>query len=281
MRTFKVIVIGDSNVGKTCLTFRFCNGNFPRTAATIGVDFREKKLNIGGEDIVLQLWDTAGQERFRRSMVQHYYRNVHAVVLVYDVTRTSSFQSLRNWLVECNRQGLTDAVPRLMIGNKCDQMDRVTVSTSTAQRFADLHNMPVCFTTASSSSYDLHNMHVCFTTASSSSYDLHNMPVCFTTASSSSYDLHNMPLFETSAKTDSECDHIESIFMTLAHKLKASKPLMSPHLNSVSVGAVGALEEVHRAETTAALQESGLVDVRSGDWSSDPAYTERQESFCC
>ncbi|XP_018027010.1 putative Ras-related protein Rab-33 [Hyalella azteca] len=228
MRTFKVIVIGDTNVGKTCLTFRFCNGSFPQTAATIGVDFRERKLSIGGEDIVLQLWDTAGQERFRRSMVQHYYRNVHAVVLVYDVTRTSSFQSLRSWLVECDRQGLSDAIPRLMIGNKCDETDNIKVSTSTAQCFADLHNMP---------------------------------------------------LFETSAKADSECDHIESIFMTLAHKLQASRPLMSAEVNSAGGGA--ALEAIHRAETTAALQESGLIDVRSGDWINDPGFTERQESYCC
>lgn len=80
-RIFKIIVLGDSNVGKTCLTFRFCVGKFPdRTEATIGVDFREKTVEVEGENIKLQLWDTAGQERFRKSMVQHYYRNVHAVV---------------------------------------------------------------------------------------------------------------------------------------------------------------------------------------------------------
>ncbi|CAL4161281.1 unnamed protein product, partial [Meganyctiphanes norvegica] len=92
-KTYKIIVIGDSSVGKTCLTFRFCGGHFPdRAEATIGVDFRERRIKIDNDDIILQLWDTAGQERFRRSMVQHYYRNVHAVVFVYDVTRMSSFQ---------------------------------------------------------------------------------------------------------------------------------------------------------------------------------------------
>lgn len=86
--TYKVIVIGDSGVGKTCLTFRFCSGHFPgATEATIGVDFREKLVKLESEEIRLQLWDTAGQERFRRSMVSHYYRNVHAVAFVYDVTR--------------------------------------------------------------------------------------------------------------------------------------------------------------------------------------------------
>ncbi|KAH9628511.1 hypothetical protein HF086_017337 [Spodoptera exigua] len=91
-KVFKIIVLGDSGVGKTCLTYRFCEGQFlDKSEATIGVDFRERSIKIGGEDIKLQLWDTAGQERFRKSMVQHYYRNVHAVVIVYDVTKPETF----------------------------------------------------------------------------------------------------------------------------------------------------------------------------------------------
>ena len=87
-RIFKIIVVGDSNVGKTCLTYRFCEGSFPQnTEATIGVDFREKKVKVSDETLRLQIWDTAGQERFRKSMVTHYYRNAAAVVFVYDVTR--------------------------------------------------------------------------------------------------------------------------------------------------------------------------------------------------
>lgn len=177
-RIFKIIVIGDSNVGKTCLTFRFCGGKFPaKTEATIGVDFRERTVDLDGEEIKLQLWDTAGQERFRKSMVQHYYRNVHAVVFVYDVTKTTSFDSLPHWVEECNSHHLTMDIPRILVGNKCDCKDKVAVSTNMAQKFADLHNMP---------------------------------------------------LFETSAKDDSEADHVEAIFMTLAHKLKNSKPMMPP-----------------------------------------------------
>jgi len=209
-RIFKIIVIGDSNVGKTCLTFRFCGGKFPaKTEATIGVDFRERTVDVDGEQIKLQLWDTAGQERFRKSMVQHYYRNVHAVVFVYDVTRTSSFESLPHWVEECNRHNLTMAIPRIMVGNKCDCRERVAVSTNMAQRFADLHNMP---------------------------------------------------LFETSAKDDSESDHVEAIFLTLAHKLKNAKPMMPPAMHRMtssdrqtSVIAIGSSEEgggVYRMENT-------------------------------
>ncbi|CAI5784346.1 ras-related protein Rab-33B [Podarcis muralis] len=179
-RIFKIIVIGDSNVGKTCLTFRFCAGRFPeRTEATIGVDFRERAVDIDGERIKIQLWDTAGQERFRKSMVQHYYRNVHAVVFVYDMTNIASFHSLPLWIEECKQHLLTNDIPRILVGNKCDLRSAIQVPTDMAQKFADTHSMP---------------------------------------------------LFETSAKNPNDNDHVEAIFMTLAHKLKSHKPLMLSQL---------------------------------------------------
>lgn len=139
-KTFKIIVIGDTGVGKTCLTYRFCSGKFPSTPtdATIGVDFREKLITLdNNEQVRLQLWDTAGQERFRRSMVAHYYRNVAAVVLVYDVTRQSTFDALSHWIEECTNHNLhPDNVPMLIVGNKCDgnNEDVIVVSTNIAQR---------------------------------------------------------------------------------------------------------------------------------------------------
>jgi len=177
-KVFKIIVIGDSDVGKTCLTYRFCAGKFPdKTEATIGVDFRERLVNIDGEDIKLQLWDTAGQERFRKSMVAHYYRNVHAIVFTYDVTNLSSFEGLPSWIQECDRHALSSPeLPRILVGNKCDETGKRQVDTNAAQRFADAHLMP---------------------------------------------------LFETSAKDESESDNVEAIFLTLAHKLKVSKPMMT------------------------------------------------------
>ncbi|XP_054721173.1 putative Ras-related protein Rab-33 [Uloborus diversus] len=178
-RIFKIIVIGDSNVGKTCLTYRFCGGKFPlRTEATIGVDFRERQVIVDDEPIKLQLWDTAGQERFRKSMIPHYYRNVHAVVFVYDVTKMVSFQNLSHWIGEFNMyQGQCADIPKILVGNKCDCKSTIAVSTNMAQKFADSHDMP---------------------------------------------------LFETSATDDNEADHVDAIFMTLAHKLKNHKPMMTP-----------------------------------------------------
>uniref|UniRef100_A0A8C6TLI4 small monomeric GTPase n=1 Tax=Neogobius melanostomus TaxID=47308 RepID=A0A8C6TLI4_9GOBI len=183
-RIFKIIVIGDSGVGKTCLTYRFCAGKFPeKTEATIGVDFRERLVDIDGEKIKIQLWDTAGQERFRKSMVQHYYRNVHAIVFVYDMTNAASFASLPAWIEECQQHALGPEVPRILVGNKCDLQDSLQVGTDAAQQFADSHSMP---------------------------------------------------LFETSAKSPGgaqeqhgrNSDHVEAIFMTVAHKLKSQKPLV-------------------------------------------------------
>ncbi|XP_054262643.1 putative Ras-related protein Rab-33 [Macrosteles quadrilineatus] len=152
-KTFKIIVVGDSNVGKTCLTYRFCDGKYQtQPEATIGVDFRERVVNIGGEEVKLQLWDTAGQERFRKAMVQHYYRNAHAVVIVYDVTKMSTFQNVPVWLEECERHNITRQIPRILVGNKCDCVESVAVSTNLAQRLADSHNMPLFETSAQTDS---------------------------------------------------------------------------------------------------------------------------------
>lgn len=149
LRIFKIIVIGDSNVGKTCLTFRFCGGTFPdKTEATIGVDFREKAVEIEGEKIKVQVWDTAGQERFRKSMVEHYYRNVHAVVFVYDVTKMASFENLKTWIQECNGHSVSPSVPKVLVGNKCDLREHIQVPSNLALKFADAHNMLLFETSA-------------------------------------------------------------------------------------------------------------------------------------
>ncbi|XP_076021857.1 ras-related protein Rab-33B [Genypterus blacodes] len=186
VKVFKIIVIGDSNVGKTCLTYRFCGGTFLKNPeATIGVDFRERTLELDGETIKLQIWDTAGQERFRKSMVEHYYRSVHSIIFVYDVTNRSSFDSIPEWIDECSRHSVGPLVPRILVGNKCDLRDSREVATSYAQRLADSYNFP---------------------------------------------------LFETSAKDPAEKEHIDSIFLTLAYRLKSHKPLRlkQPSENSMS-----------------------------------------------
>ena len=94
------------------------------------------------------MWDTAGQERFRKSMVPHYYRNVHAVVFVFDVTRRESFDHLVEWIGECEKHNLANSVHRIIIGNKCDLEGKRVVSEAEAQKFADEYRLPLFETSA-------------------------------------------------------------------------------------------------------------------------------------
>ena len=96
----------------------------------------------------LQIWDTAGQERFRESMVEHYYRSVHAVIFVYDVTSLPSFRSIPEWVEECGKHSVGPLVPRILVGNKCDLRERREVPASAAQCLADGYNFPLFETSA-------------------------------------------------------------------------------------------------------------------------------------
>ncbi|XP_068907253.1 ras-related protein Rab-30 isoform X3 [Tenebrio molitor] len=97
---FKVVLVGNAGVGKTCLVRRFTQGLFPPgQGATIGVDFMIKTVDVDNEKVKLQIWDTAGQERFR-SITQSYYRSAHALILVYDISCQPTFDCLPDWLRE-------------------------------------------------------------------------------------------------------------------------------------------------------------------------------------
>ena len=159
-RIFKIIVIGDSNVGKTCLTYRFCAGRFPdRTEATIGVDFRERAVDIDGERIKIQLWDTAGQERFR-TITSTYYRGTHGVIVVYDVTSAESFVNVKRWLHEINQN--CDDVCRILVGNKNDDPERKVVETEDAYKFAGQMGIQL-FETSAKENVNVEEMFNCIT----------------------------------------------------------------------------------------------------------------------
>ncbi|XP_045110325.1 ras-related protein Rab-43-like [Portunus trituberculatus] len=116
---FKVVVIGDCGVGKTCVVQRFKSGNYvERHGNTIGVDFSMKSLIVDRKKVKLQIWDTAGQERFR-TITQSYYRSANGVVIVYDITKRSSFLSVQRWMEEVRRY-THQHVAIILIGNKCD-----------------------------------------------------------------------------------------------------------------------------------------------------------------
>ncbi|RNF10716.1 rab7 GTP binding protein [Trypanosoma conorhini] len=127
----KIIILGDSGVGKTSLMHQYVNKKFDsRYKATIGADFLTKDLELNGQVVTLQIWDTAGQERFQ-SLGSAFYRGADACILVFDVTQQESFSHIGAWLEEFNIQaGKRDSV---LIGNKTDLADRRQVASKVAQ----------------------------------------------------------------------------------------------------------------------------------------------------
>mmetsp|Transcript_16922 Transcript_16922/g.30354 ORF Transcript_16922/g.30354 Transcript_16922/m.30354 type:complete len:205 (+) Transcript_16922:1992-2606(+) len=126
-RLFKILIIGDSNVGKTSVLLRYVDDAFnPEFNTTIGVDFKISTLEVNGKVVKLQLWDTAGQDRFR-NIVASYYRGANGVFLMYDTTNSESFQSVSRWFEE-SQQYLQANVPKLLVGNKSDLTSQREVS---------------------------------------------------------------------------------------------------------------------------------------------------------
>lgn len=116
---FKIVLIGDSAVGKSNLLSRFSRNEFDtNTKATIGVEFQTQVMEIDGKEIKAQIWDTAGQERFR-AVTSAYYRGAVGALVVYDISRKTTFESVKRWLDELSTHCDT-AVARMLVGNKCD-----------------------------------------------------------------------------------------------------------------------------------------------------------------
>ncbi|XP_059622141.1 ras-related protein Rab-35 [Phlebotomus argentipes] len=131
---FKLLIIGDSGVGKSSLLIRFSDNTFTGSyITTIGVDFKIRTVVINGQRVKLQIWDTAGQERFR-TITSTYYRGTHGVIIVYDVTNGESFANVKRWLQEIEQN--CDVVNKVLVGNKNDFPERKVVVTEDAQRFA-------------------------------------------------------------------------------------------------------------------------------------------------
>eukprot|EP00752_Nemacystus_decipiens_P001864 g1796.t1 len=131
----KLLMIGDSGVGKTCLLLRYANDSFSQTfITTIGIDFKIKNIDLDSKRIKLQIWDTAGQERFR-TITTSYFRGAQGILLVYDVTDKKSFNSIRNWVAQI-QQHADVAVNKILIGNKCDMEEDREVSKEEGAQLA-------------------------------------------------------------------------------------------------------------------------------------------------
>lgn len=133
---FKLLVVGDSGVGKSCLLLRFADDTYSESfISTLGVDFKIRTMENGGEKVKLQIWDTAGQERFR-TIVSSYYRGAHGIILVYDVTDRASFQNVQTWMTEISKY-TKGPVNTMLVGNKCDLTSKKAVSFDEAKDLAD------------------------------------------------------------------------------------------------------------------------------------------------
>ncbi|KAL5971691.1 Ras-related protein ORAB-1 [Taenia solium] len=148
---FKLLLVGDSGVGKSCLLLRFADDTFyDNFSSTIGVDFKIRSVDLDGHHIKLQIWDTAGQERFR-TMTVAYYRGAHGIIVVYDVTSDESFRNLELWMEEIKRHARSDVI-KILVGNKSDLEDRRKVTYEQGAEFANLHGLHFFETSAKSSS---------------------------------------------------------------------------------------------------------------------------------
>ncbi|KAG8367926.1 hypothetical protein BUALT_Bualt16G0123500 [Buddleja alternifolia] len=137
---FKIVLIGDSAVGKSQLLARFARNEFSlESKATIGVEFQTKTLLIDNKTVKAQIWDTAGQERYR-AVTSAYYRGAVGAMLVYDMTKRQSFDHMARWLEELRAHADKNIVI-MLIGNKCDLGTLRAVPTEDAQEFAERENL--------------------------------------------------------------------------------------------------------------------------------------------
>ncbi|XP_031169583.1 ras and EF-hand domain-containing protein isoform X2 [Sander lucioperca] len=134
-RLFKVVLVGNSSVGKTSLLRSFCEGRFhPSTTATVGIDYSVKTLTLDNMQVAMQLWDTAGQERYR-SITKQFFRKADGVVVMYDVTVGESFKAVQPWLTNV-QEAAGEGIPILLLGNKMDMDGDREVSFKEAEQLA-------------------------------------------------------------------------------------------------------------------------------------------------
>jgi Ras-related protein Rab-8A len=143
----KLLLIGDSGVGKSCLLLRFSDDTFTTSfITTIGIDFKIRTIELDGKRIKLQIWDTAGQERFR-TITTAYYRGAMGILLVYDVTDENSFNNITTWMKNIE-QHASENVCKILLGNKCDMVEKKVVDTARGQKLADDYGIKFLETSA-------------------------------------------------------------------------------------------------------------------------------------
>ena len=145
---YKVLLLGDSSVGKTCFLMKYTDEAFQEThMATIGLDYRLKSMKLkNGKTVKIQIWDTAGQDRFR-SITKNYYKGSHGIILIYDITNPITFENITHWVSQVREEASKNVVIYL-IGNKIDLEEERKVSTEEGEKLAEKLGLPFNETSA-------------------------------------------------------------------------------------------------------------------------------------
>lgn len=155
--SFKIIVIGDSGVGKSCLTSKAAKNSFEEYyQATVGFEFLTFNLKLDNTVIKLQIWDTCGQEIYR-SLISNFYRNSSLAVMVYAIDNEQSFTNTESWLSELKSQANPD-VRIFLVGNKSDLEEMRQVPTERAEKFKDANNLDMFFETSAKTGFNAKNV---------------------------------------------------------------------------------------------------------------------------
>ena len=131
---YKILLLGDSSVGKTCFLMRYIDNTFQEIhMSTIGLDYKIKNIELeGGKTAKIQIWDTAGQDRFR-AITKNYYKGAHGIVLLYDITNQKTFDNVKNWINQIKEE-VTDKVCIILVGNKIDAEEKRVVTTEQGEK---------------------------------------------------------------------------------------------------------------------------------------------------
>ena len=133
---YKILLLGDSSVGKTCFLMRYTDNTFQDIhMSTIGLDYKLKNVQLeDGKMVKIQVWDTAGQDRFR-SITKNYYKGAHGIILIYDVTENKSFENVKNWMNQIKEE-VSEKVTIILVGNKIDDEEHRKITTEQGESMA-------------------------------------------------------------------------------------------------------------------------------------------------
>ena len=145
---YKVLLLGDSTVGKTCILLKYTDKIFQEThMMTIGLDYRLKTMTLkSGKEVKLQIWDTAGQDRFR-SITKNYYKGSHGIILIYDITSISTFENVKSWVSQIHEE-ISDKVVIYLVANKIDMEEERKIKKEEGIQLAEELGVPFIETSA-------------------------------------------------------------------------------------------------------------------------------------